>query len=69
MVAQRSILNRTMRRLRQAWSELNTTLRGNDRYRFDPSLTDHNIEHLRELIHACFAQSAGAHAFFAVAGY
>jgi malonyl-CoA decarboxylase len=59
MVAQRSIINRTLRRLRQAWSELNTTLRGNDRYRFDPSLTDHNIEHLRELIHACLSAPGG----------
>jgi malonyl-CoA decarboxylase len=59
MVAQRSILNRTMRRLREAWSELNTTLRGNDRYKFDSSLNERDIEHLRQLIKGCLSAPGG----------
>lgn len=69
MVAQRSMLNRTLRRLRQAWSDLNTTLSGDDRYKFDPSLTDHNIEHLRELIHNCLSAPGGEFAARAQAAH
>lgn len=69
MVAQRSILNRTLRRLRQAWSELNTTLRGNDRYQFDPSLNERDIEHLRQLIQSCLSAPGGEFAARAQAAH
>ena len=68
MVAQRSMLNRTLRRLRQAWSDLNTTLSG-DRYQFDPSLTDRDIEHLHELIHNCLSAPGGEFAARAQAAH
>lgn len=69
MVAQRSILNRTLRRLRQAWSELNTTLLGNDRYQFDPSLNDRDIDHLRQLIIGCLSAPGGEFAMRAQAAH
>lgn len=69
MVAQRSILNRTLRRLRQAWSDLNTTLRGDDRYQFDPSLNDRDIEHLRLLIRNCLSAPGGEFAMRVQAAY
>ncbi|HSC76336.1 MAG TPA: malonyl-CoA decarboxylase [Pseudomonadales bacterium] len=69
MVAQRSILNRTLRRLRQAWSELNTTLRGNDRYQFDPSLNERDVEHLRQLIKGCLSAPGGEFAMRAQAAH
>jgi malonyl-CoA decarboxylase len=69
MVAQRSILNRTLRRLRQAWSELNTTLRGNDRYQFDPSLNERDIDHLRQLVQSCLSAPGGEFAARAQAAH
>lgn len=69
MVAHRSLLNRTMRRLRQAWSDLNTTLRGDERYRFDPALSDKDIEHLRQLIRNCLNAPGGEFAARAQAAH
>lgn len=59
MVTHRSLLNRTLRRLRQAWSDLNTTLRGDDRCCFDPELTEQDIEQLRQLIRNCLNAPGG----------
>ncbi len=69
MVTHRSLLNRTMRRLRQAWSDLNTTLRGDERYRFDPALADKDIEHLRQLIRSCLNAPGGEFAARAQAAH
>jgi malonyl-CoA decarboxylase len=69
MVAHRSILNRSLRRLRQAWSDLNTTLRGDDRYQFDPALSDKDIERLRQLIRNCLTAPGGEFAARAQAAY
>lgn len=69
MVAHRSLLNRTMRRLRQAWSDLNTTLLGDDRYQYAPSLTDKDVDRLRQQIHACISAPGGDFAARAQAAY
>ncbi|HQQ64147.1 MAG TPA: malonyl-CoA decarboxylase [Pseudomonadales bacterium] len=69
MVAHRSLLNRTMRRLRQAWSDLNTTLRGDARYKFDPELNERDVEHLRQIINSCLHAPGGEFAARAQAAH
>jgi malonyl-CoA decarboxylase len=69
MVAHRSLLNRTMRRLRQAWSDLNTTLRGDDGYQFEAGLSDRDVEHLRQLIKSCLNAPGGEFAARAQAAH
>jgi malonyl-CoA decarboxylase len=69
MVAHRSLLNRTLRRLRQVWSDLNTTLRGDDRCRFEPELSDQDVEQLRQLIRNCLNAPGGEFAARAQAAH
>lgn len=64
-----SILNRTLRRLRQAWSDINSNLRGNDRYRFDPSLSDKDVDIARQMIAECLSAPGGEWARRAQAAY
>ncbi len=59
MATQKSLLNRTLRRLRRAWSELNISLRSEDELQFDPALADRDIEKLRQAIEACLKAPGG----------
>ena len=59
MATQRSLLNRTLRRLRRAWSDLNISLRSEDALQFDPALADRDIEKLKQLISNCLKAPGG----------
>ncbi len=58
-MSQHSLLNRTLRHLRQAWSDLNTTLRREDQYRVDPSLNDRDVDYFRQQIKTCLSAPGG----------
>ncbi|MCC7516710.1 MAG: malonyl-CoA decarboxylase [Pseudomonadales bacterium] len=59
MITQYPILNRTFRRLRQVWADLNSTLQGNEQCRFESSLSDRDLDRLRQLIINCLAAPGG----------
>ena len=59
MATHKSLLNRTLRRLRRAWSELNVSLRSESDLQFDPALTDRDVEKLRQLIVMCLNAPGG----------
>lgn len=58
-MSQNSLLNRTLRHLRQAWSDLNTTLRREDQYCVDPALSDRDVDYFRQQIKSCLAAPGG----------
>ncbi len=58
MAAHRSLFNRTLRRLSQAWSDLHMGSRS-DRYVFDPALNEQDVARIRSLIHHCLHTSGG----------
>ena len=62
MTTNLSMLNRSLRRLRRAWSELNTTLRGAGRWELDPALPERDVDFLRERIHNCLSMAGGEYA-------
>ncbi|MEZ5538432.1 MAG: malonyl-CoA decarboxylase [Pseudomonadales bacterium] len=58
-MSQHSLLNRTLRRLQRIWSDLNTSLRGDDQYQCDPALSEKDVEHFRLLINECLSARGG----------
>jgi len=59
MATQRSLLNRTLRRLRRVWSDLNISMRSEDEIQFEPSLSDRDVERLKQLINNCMKAPGG----------
>ena len=59
MATHKSLLNRTLRRLRRAWSDLNISLRAGNDLELEPALGDKDVEKLRELIPACLHAPGG----------
>ncbi|MBK8103056.1 MAG: hypothetical protein IPK30_07180 [Cellvibrionales bacterium] len=68
-MSQNSLLNRTLRHVRRVWSDLNTTLRGEDQYRVDPALSDRDVDYFRQQIKNCLAAPGGEWAKRAQAAY
>ncbi|MEZ5435205.1 MAG: malonyl-CoA decarboxylase [Pseudomonadales bacterium] len=68
-MSQNSLLNRTLRQVRRVWSDLNTTLRGEDQYRVDPALSDRDVDYFRQQIKNCLAAPGGEWAKRAQAAY
>lgn len=54
-----SLLGRTLRGLRRAWSEISSTLRGRDEFAFSPDLTDAELQTLQQLIERSLEAPAG----------
>jgi malonyl-CoA decarboxylase len=59
MATQKSILNRTLRRLRRAWSELNISLKSDNTIELDASFSDKDVEQVRQLIRECLLAPGG----------
>lgn len=59
MATHKSLLNRTLRRLRRAWSDLNISLRSGDDLELDSALSDKDLDKLRALIPACLNAPGG----------
>lgn len=56
-----TLLGRSLRRLRRAWSELGSTLRG-ERHEIDPALGAKDAERLGEAIRDCLGSPGGDYA-------
>ncbi|MDK1025366.1 MAG: malonyl-CoA decarboxylase [Gammaproteobacteria bacterium] len=59
MTDETSLLGRTFRRLRKAWSEISSTLLGRDEFAFSPDLTDADLQTLQQLIERSLKAPAG----------
>lgn len=62
MTNQRSLLNRSLHRLRRAWSELNTSLRGESAWNLSPELPESDLAFLRARVQACLAMTGADYA-------